>query len=56
MPVWGIVGYAVLLAGSVLELLGHNVVIEIISVIPGGLFEITLSIWLIVKGFRKPHR
>ena len=26
---------------------------RIVSVIPGGLFEITLSIWLIVKGFNK---
>jgi hypothetical protein len=26
-------------------------VVEVVSVIPGGLFEITLSIWLIIKGF-----
>jgi hypothetical protein len=39
------------LSGSVSELFGHNDVIEIVSVIPGGLFEIALSIWLIIKGF-----
>ncbi|MCP5097751.1 MAG: DUF4386 domain-containing protein [Chloroflexi bacterium] len=47
----GIVGYIVLVSGSVLELIGHNSTVEIVSVIPGGLFEIGLSIWLIVKGF-----
>ncbi|MCP4418072.1 MAG: DUF4386 domain-containing protein [Chloroflexi bacterium] len=47
----GIVGYIVLVAGSILEIVGHNDIVEIISVAPGGLFEITLSIWLIVKGF-----
>ena len=51
MSVWGIVGYIFLLSGSILELLEHNDIIEISSVIPGGLFEITLSIWLIIKGF-----
>ncbi|MCP4359904.1 MAG: DUF4386 domain-containing protein [Chloroflexi bacterium] len=47
----GIVGYIVLVSGSILELIGHNGIVEIVSVIPGGLFEIGLSIWLIVKGF-----
>ena len=51
MSVWGIIGYIFLLSGSILELLEHNDIVEISSVIPGGLFEITLSIWLIIKGF-----
>jgi hypothetical protein len=51
MSVWGIIGYAFLLSGSVLELFGHSDMVEIVSVAPGGLFEVTLSIWLIVKGF-----
>lgn len=46
----GIVGYIVLVFGSVLEISGHNGVVEIVSVIPGGIFEIGLSIWLIGKG------
>lgn len=53
MSVWGIIGYIVLLTGSVLEIYEHRDVVDIVSVIPGGLFEITLSIWLIVKGFNK---
>ena len=51
MSIWGIVGYVTLLLGSVLEIYEHSDVIEIISVIPGGLFEITLSLWFIIKGF-----
>jgi len=47
----GIVGYIVLATGSILEIFGHNGVVEIASVIPGAIFEIGLSIWLIAKGF-----
>jgi len=47
----GIVGYIVLATGSILEIFGHNSVVEIASVIPGAIFEIGLSIWLIAKGF-----
>lgn len=54
MSVWGIVGYIVLLSGSILEIFEHHDIVEIVSVIPGGLFEITLSIWLIIKGFSSP--
>ena len=50
LSILGIVGYIVLVLGSVLEISGHNSVVEIVSVIPGGIFEIGLSIWLIVKG------
>lgn len=53
MAVWGFAGYSVLLIGSVLEIYGHNDMVEIISVIPGGLFEVFLSLWLIFKGFNK---
>ena len=51
MSIWGLFGYGVLITGSTVELFNHNPVIEILSVIPGGLFEVTLSLWLIVKGF-----
>jgi hypothetical protein len=54
MSVWGLIGYIILLSGSISELFGHNEIIDIISVIPGGLFEITLSLWLIIKGFTQP--
>ena len=46
---WGFVGYIVFVAGTILELFGNNV--GVILSIPGGLFEIFLSLWLIVKGF-----
>jgi hypothetical protein len=55
MSVWGMIGYATLLLASVSELFVHNDTIEIISVIPGGLFEISLSLLLIIKGFNKTH-
>ncbi len=46
---WGLIGYAIFLTGSVLEILGFN--IGLILSIPGGLFELFLSVWLIVNGF-----
>jgi hypothetical protein len=49
MSVWGIVGYITLISGSVMEICKHHDMVEIISIIPGGLFEITLSIWFIFK-------
>ncbi|MCB0132682.1 MAG: DUF4386 family protein, partial [Caldilineaceae bacterium] len=51
MSLWGMIGYAILLSGSILLLSGPNGAIEVASVAVGGLFEITLSIWLIAKGF-----
>lgn len=51
ISLWGFAGYIVLLVGSALEIFGHNDIVEIISIAPGGLFEITLSFWLIFKGF-----
>lgn len=53
MAVWGIIGYVTLLIGSVSEIFMHNDTIEMISVIPGGLFEMAFSILLIAKGFNK---
>lgn len=49
MAVWGLVGYAILLGGSVLEVLGFN--LQLIQTIPGGLFELFICVWLIAKGF-----
>lgn len=55
MSVWGMVGYLVLAFGSTFELFEHNEMVEILSVIPGGLFEIALSLWLIIRGFNFTH-
>ena len=46
---WGFVGYLVFIAGTISELCGLNIGVQL--AIPGGLFEISLSIWLIIKGF-----
>jgi hypothetical protein len=49
VAVWGLIGYAILLCGSVLEVLGFNLLT--IHAIPGGLWELFIGVWLIVKGF-----
>lgn len=50
LSVWGVIGYAIFLGGLTAELFG----IHIVSMleIPGGLFELALALWLIVKGFK----
>src|SRR5215210_5683658 len=49
LAVWGLVGYAVILGGSVLEVMGFDLLS--IHAIPGGLWEVFIGVWLIVKGF-----
>jgi hypothetical protein len=49
---WGLVGYAVIFGGSVVEVLGYN--LQSIHTIPGGLWELFIGVWLIVKGFNEP--
>ena len=49
LAIWGLVGYAIILCGSVLEVLGFN--LRAIHTIPGGLWEVFIGVWLIVKGF-----
>src|SRR5215218_9187756 len=49
LSVWGLVGYATILCGSVLEVLGFNLLS--IHAIPGGLWKVFIGVWLIVKGF-----
>jgi Domain of unknown function (DUF4386) len=49
LAVWGLIGYAILLSGSVLQVLGFN--LNSIQAIPGGLWEVFIGVWLIVKGF-----
>jgi hypothetical protein len=46
---WGLIGYATILGGSVLELLGFPLVS--MHTIPGGLWEVFIGVWLVVKGF-----
>jgi hypothetical protein len=46
---WGVAGYAVFLAGCILAIFGRD--FGLIHTAPGALFEVFLSLWLIVKGF-----
>ena len=49
LSVWGMVGYLVFVSGTILELFGYPV--GVLLSLPGGLFELALSVWLIAKGF-----
>jgi hypothetical protein len=54
MAVLGLVGYPALLLGSALALLGPVDVTQgagMVSLLPGGLFELILPLWLLVRGF-----
>lgn len=55
IPRWlsalGLVGYATLLAGSVLELYGLD--LRLLHNLPGGLFELFLPLWLLGRGFNQ---
>ena len=49
LALWGVFGYAIILGGSVLQILGFE--LNSIQTIPGGLWEVFAGVWLIVKGF-----
>lgn len=49
LALWGLLGYAVLLGGSVVEVAGTN--LQLMHTIPGGLWELFMGVWLIAKGF-----
>jgi hypothetical protein len=55
IPRWlsalGLVGYATLLVGSVLELYGFD--LRLLHNLPGGLFELILPLWLLGRGFNQ---
>lgn len=53
LAVWGLVGYATILGGSIAEALGWN--LHSIHALPGGLWEVFIGGWLIVKGFKGPR-
>ena len=48
----GLAGYALLAVGAVLELFGFPVGVWLS--VPGGLFEVTLGIWLLIRGLPFP--
>ena len=48
---WGVIGYAMLMAGAIAEIFGIH--IGLMLSIPGGLFEVALGFWLLLKGFQR---
>jgi len=50
LAVWGMVGYTALALGALVDLMTGREVIEIFA-IPGGLFELTLGVILLRRGF-----
>ncbi len=51
LAAWGFLGYIALLTGAVLEIFGLKV--GLMYSVLGGLFELALPIWLLVKGFEE---
>ena len=49
LGLWGMIGYIIFISGTILELFGFPV--GVLLALPGGLFELSLSVWLIAKGF-----
>jgi hypothetical protein len=49
ISVWGVVGYAIFMTGAIAEIFG--IPIGVLLSVPGGLFELALGVWLIIKGF-----
>jgi hypothetical protein len=49
IAVWGSIGYAIISCGMVSEIIGSG--LGLVSSIPGGLWEVFVGLWLIVKGF-----
>lgn len=55
MSVWGMIGYLDLVSDSKSEYFEFNDVVESLSIIPGGLFEIASSFWSLSKGLNYTH-
>jgi hypothetical protein len=50
LSAWGLIGYVLHAAGAIAEIFG--IPISLILLIPGGLFELALAFWLLIKGFQ----
>jgi hypothetical protein len=49
LAVWGLLGYAIILCGMVSAVMGSG--LGDLSSYAGGLWEVVVGVWLIVKGF-----
>jgi Domain of unknown function (DUF4386) len=54
LALWGLIGYGIIFAGMVSEVMGSG--LGLASSIPGGLWEVFIGVWLIVKGFSPAPR
>lgn len=50
LAVWGLAGYAIIFVGMLSDVMGSG--LGLVSSIPGGLWEVSIGVWLIAKGFR----
>lgn len=50
---WGFFGYIIMFFGSVLEAMGYD--LQLMHTLPGGLWELFIGVWLIVRGFKGIH-
>ena len=53
LAICGLLGYVIFITGTISELFGYQ--IGTVLSLPGGLFEVSLSLWLIFKGFKFPE-
>jgi hypothetical protein len=49
LSVWGVLGYGIFMVGAIAEIFGVH--IGLMCTIAGGLFEVMLGFWLLIKGF-----
>lgn len=50
LSIWGVIGYLILMAGAIAEIFGIR--ISLVLSIPGGLFELALGFWLLIRSFQ----
>ena len=50
LSAWGVIGYTIHVVGAIAEIFGIHV--SLVLLIPGGLFELALGFWLVIKGFQ----
>ena len=53
IPIWGLIGLVMLVAGTVYNLFNNNFLPPEVYGIPLGLNEIFLGIWLVIRGFNQ---
>jgi hypothetical protein len=49
LSVWGVLGYGIFMVGAIAEIFGVH--IGLMCTLAGGLFEVVLGFWLLIKGF-----